>query len=367
MQILMLCPQVSGSSFAVSYLYGKALSKNHEVKFLGPLFGMKPFVEDAKLNIEFVEPPVKMPIQAGMAGLYFSNVSKLLKTQNDYDAIHTFKLLPNTAPVAAKIKEKTGKPFVLTIDDYDVASPSNPIKKLVLNWSANAYKKANVITTASTGLQKSYGGEVVYYSANEDIFDPKKHDGEEVRRKYGLENKIVVSHVGTLRPHKGVDDLINAVKKLNDPEVKLLLFERNSDKKYLEHCKKLSGPETIWIKDNTTWDVPEFLAATDVYVIPTKDTPYARAETPLKIFEAMAMGKAVVASDIGDMQIFLDEGNCGVLVKPDETDLLQKALGNLISNESLRHELGERARQHYLKKFGFSVLEKQLNGIYARL
>ncbi len=366
MRILMLCPQVSGSSFVVSYLYGKALSKNHEVKFLGPLFGRKPFVEDKNLNIEFLEPPTKIPIQIGMASLYFSNISKLLKIQNDYDAIHTFKLLPNTAPVAAKIKEKTGKPFVLTIDDYDVASPSNPIKKIVLNWSAAAHKKANAITTASTGLQKSYGGEVVYYSANEDIFDPKKHTGEDVRKRYGLEHKVVVSHVGTLHSHKGVDNLIKTVKNMNNPKVKLILFERGSDKKYLEHCKKLSGPETIWIKDNTTWDVPEFLAATDVYVIPTKDTPYARAETPLKIFEAMAMGKAIIASDMGDMQIFLDDGNCGVLVRPGETDSLQRALVNLVANENLRHELGEKARQHYLKKFSFSVLEKQLNGIYSR-
>ncbi len=363
----MLCPQISGSSFAVSYLYGKALAKNHEVKFLGPLFGKKPFVEDKSLNIEFVEPPISMPIQAGMMSLYFSNVSKLLKIQNDYDAIHTFKLLPNTAPVAAKVKGKTGKPFVLTIDDYDVASPSNPIKRLVLNWAATAHKKANVITAASTQLQKTYGGEVVYYAADEGVFDPQKHDGKNIRKKYGLENKIVISHVGTLRPHKGVDDLINAIKRVNNLKVKLLLFERGSDAKYLEHCKKLSGPETIWIKDNTTWEVPEFLAATDIYVIPTKDTPYARAETPLKIFEAMAMGRAIIASDIGDMQIFLDNGNCGVLMRPGETDNLQRALEELIRNEDLRNKLGEKARQQYLKKFGFSVLEKQLNGIYAKL
>lgn len=367
MRILMLCPQVSGSSFAVSYLYGKALAKNHEVKFLGPLFGKKPFVEDKNLNINFLEPPVNMPIQAGMASLYFSNVSELLKMKNDYDAIHTFKLLPNTAPVAAKIKEKTGKPFVLTIDDYDVASPSNPIKRLVLNWSASAHKSANVITAASTQLQKIYGGEVVYYAADENLFDPKTHDGKEVRKKHGLEDKIVISHIGTLRPHKGVDDLIKAVKQLNNSKVKLLLFERGSDAKYLEYCKKLSGPETIWIKDNTSWEVPNFMAATDIYVIPTKDTPYARAETPLKIFEAMAMGKTIIASDIGDMQIFLDGGNCGVLIKSGDIESLQRALEELIRNEDMRNKLGEKARQHYLKKFGFSVLEKQLNGIYARL
>lgn len=361
MKVIILCPQISGSSFLVCHSFGKIVSKKHDVKFIGPTFGLKPFLHDPKINIQFVEPFIKQPIQLGMFLSKGPIFNKLI--EEEFDVIHAFKLLPNTAPIAAKIKQKENKPFILTIDDYDPTSPKNPIKRWILQNSEKAYKFADAITVSSTFLQKIYGGEVVYQVSDEKVFNPKKHSGKKIRKKYKVEDKIVITHIGTIFPHKGIDFLIKAVQELKNPDVKLMLFEAGSN---IEYYKSISGDETIWVKQINFNDVPEYTAASDIYIIPTRDTMYARAEIPRKIFDAMAMGKPIVASNISDIPIFLDNGKCGILTKPDSLKSLKDALSHLIEDKSLREKLGRKARSSYLKHFSYKILEQKLNKIYSQ-
>lgn len=364
MRILMLCPQVSNSSFLVSYSYGEILSKYHDVTFMGPDFGMKHFTKLADNKIKIVNPDTIGPVQVGMVNLFFKNLKILSKMKDDYDVIHAFKLLPHTAPVAAAIKKKFGKKFVLTIDDYDPASPKNPLKRVILKMSESSYKKADRIMVSSRMLQKIYGGEIIYQVSDEKMFNPRKANGKYVRKKLGLENKIIVTHIGTLFEHKGIDILIKAVQKLGRDDIKLVLFESGAN---IEKYKSMSGDETVWVKQIDFKDVPEYTAACDIYAIPTRDTPYARAETPRKIFDAMVMGKAVIASKMSDVSVFLDNGKCGILVKPGDVEALSSAIGKLADNKKLRKSLGAKARKFYMKKFSYSQLEKKILGIYSGL
>ena len=365
MRILMLCPQISGSSFLVSHSYGKIAAKKHDVFFVGPTFGKKPFIEDDSIDVRYVEPVIKNPVQIGMINLFATNLVKLLKDfRGEYDVIHAFKLLPHTAPVAAAVKKITGTPFILTIDDYDSKSPSNPIKKFVLSLSEGAYKSADEITVSTKYLQRIYGGNLVYQVSDEKLFDPKKHTGKKIRKKYNLEDKIVITHVGTLHDFKGIDILIEAVRSLKRDDIKLILFESGEN---IEKYKRMSGDETIWVPPVNFFDVPEYVAAADIYVIPTKDTIYSRAETPRKIFDAMAMGRAIIATNLADVPKFLDDGKCGIIVKPGSMEELKKAISKLADDRNLRNRLGERARKHYLKTLSYKILEKQLLGIYSKI
>lgn len=365
MRVLMLCPQISGSSFLVSHSYGKILSKKHDIIFVGPTFGMRPFVSDKSIDVRYVEPLVNKPIQVGMVSLFVTNLVKLLKDfRGEYDAIHAFKLLPHTAPVAATVKKITGTPFILTIDDYDPMSSNSFIKKTVLSFSEKAYKHADEITVSTNFLHKLYGGTVVYQVSDEKLFDPEKHNGEKIRKKYKLQDKIVITHVGTLHDFKGIDLLIKAVRELGRDDIKLILFESGEN---IEKYKQMAGEETVWVPHIDFSEVPDYVAAADIYVIPTKDTPYARAETPRKIFDAMAMGKAIIASELADIPKFLDNGKCGMLVKAGSVDELKKAITTLVEDETLRKNLGKKAHERYLKEYSYKILEKQLHEIYSRV
>lgn len=364
MRILMLCPQLNNSSYLVSYLFARALQKEHEVTMMGPTFGGKPFIEQDEVDVKILNPIIRGPVQFGMATLYNRNLSALLKIREKFDVIHPFKLLPHTSPVGAAIKKKLGKPFVLTIDDYDPVSPKNPLKRMILKMAESSYKSADKITVSSRLLQKVYGGEIVYQVADEKMFNPASATGKKIRQKLGLNDKIVVAYIGTVFEHKGVDVLIRAVQSLKRDDVKLLLFKVGGD---VERCMSISGPETIWTDRIDFKDSPDYTAACDIYAIPTKDTLYARAQTPMKIFEAMAMGKPILASRISDIPVFLDGGRCGSMVKPGNQKELEAALRKLVDDKSYRESLGKRAKSFYSEKFGQKQLQKKLLDMYADL
>lgn len=362
MKILMLAPTLSGSSYVIPYIFAKILMKKHKVKIVGPTFGKKIFINDKSMDVEKLEPQINKPIQVGMMNLIPVNLIRLMK--NDFDVIHCFKLLPHTAPVCAIAKKILKKPFVLTIDDYDKASPKNKFKRKILELSEKSYKTADMIIVMSNFLKKIYGGSIIYQPIDTDKNKPSKSSVKKLRKKLGLENKIVVTHIGTLYETKGIDLLIKAVKKLRRDDIKLVLFEFGKE---TEKYKKMSGPETIWIKKKTGTKSLDYTLMADIYAIPTKDTLYTRAQTPAKIFEAMAMERAIVASKLADIPKVLDNGRAGILTRPGDVNSLKEAILKLANNKKLRKKLGQNARKIYMKHYHYKKQGEKLLELYDKL
>ena len=362
MRILMVAPSLSGSSYMIPYIYAKVLMRKHKVKIVGQAFGKKLFIEDKSMDVENLEPHIKRPVQVGMMNSIPINMVRLMK--NDFDVIHCFKLLPHTAPVCSIAKKITKKPLVLTIDDYDKASPENPIKRSLLELSERFYKSADVVTVPSNGLRKIYGGTIIHPPIDIDKQMPNKSSAARLRKKLGLQGKIVVTYIGTLYKTKGIDVLIEAVKKTRRDDIKLVLFEFGKE---TEAYKKISGPETIWVKKKTGEKSLDYTMMSDIYVIPTKDTRYTRVQTPMKIFEAMSMGRAIIASDIADIPQFLDHGRAGVLTRPNDVESLKNAILRLADDKKLRAKLGSRARKLYRERYHYKKEGEKLLKIYDEL
>jgi glycosyltransferase involved in cell wall biosynthesis len=363
MRIIMLCPIVSTSSFVTVYPYAKVLSREHDVTVIGPLFGRKkPYVQDDSINYEFIEPSILKPVQFGMLSLFPKNLFRLLKS--DYDIVHAFQLLPWTAPAASLSKKLTGKRYILSIDEYLVGSQVNPLKKLFYKMSEIAVRNADLVTVCSRLEQNIYGGIVTYQTPNEELFMKRKYTGEGVRKKYGLEGKIVILYAGTFHKHKGLDILINAVKKLKDPRVKLLLVGGTLLNREVEEYKKIAGEETIFVGEVPQTEIPEFVAACDIYAIPTRGTLQGKMGTPSKVFEGMLMGKAVISTSLADIPLILEHGKAGVLVKPDSVDSLANGLSKLVADGRFRQRIGRRARKLYFDKYSFEKKAEQILEMY---
>lgn len=363
MKILLLCPIVSTSSFVTAYPYAKVLSEEHDVTVIGPLFGRKgPYIQDDSIKYEFIEPSVLSPVQAGMLSLFPKNLARLLRA--DYDVVHAFQLLPWTAPAASLSKRFTGKKYILSVDEYLVGSQVNAVKKLFYRLSEAAVGNADAVTVCSKFEQDRYGGTVTYQTPNEELFTKKKYTGEGVRRKYKLDGKVVILYAGTFHRHKGVDLLIQAVRKLNDPRVKLLLVGGTMLNKEAEEYKKMAGDETIFVGEVPQTEIPEFVAACDIYAITTRGTLQGKAGTPAKVFEGMLMGKAVISTELADIPAILEHGKAGMLVKPDSVESLAKGLEKLVSDRRLREGMGKRARKLYFDKYNFEKKAEQILEIY---
>jgi len=105
--------------------------------------------------------------------------------------------------------------------------------------------------------------------------------------------------------------------------------------------------------------LPELLAAADVVAIPQLDTEGARYQMPMKVYDAMAMAKPIVASAVSDLPQVLD--GCAKLVSPGNVNELADAISRLLQNPAEGRLLGERARKKCLDKYSMQSVAKPLS------
>ena len=109
-------------------------------------------------------------------------------------------------------------------------------------------------------------------------------------------------------------------------------------------------------------DVQRYLAVCDVLVsphcIPTDGKEFFGS--PTKIFEYMAMGKAIVASKLGQIGRVLENNKTAVLVEPGNVGQLIEGILKLVDNKELRLKLGRNARNEVLKKYTWDRNVKKL-------
>lgn len=191
---------------------------------------------------------------------------------------------------------------------------------------------------------------VVPNGVDTELFHPGI-SGERVRKKLHLEGKTVIGFSGNFAPWHGLDFLIDAVKKLteteNKHEIVLLLIGKPGLRVVMPEL-----PEDITVVTGRVSyeEVPEYLAAVDIFVAPYPPiTPFYFS--PLKIFEAMAMGKVVVASAQGQIcELITDEVN-GLLYPPGQKVDFIKKIKQLIEEPLQRERLGKKGRETIESKF----------------
>lgn len=155
------------------------------------------------------------------------------------------------------------------------------------------------------------------------------------RKHLGLPADIpTVVYAGQLYPWKGVDVLVRAVASL--PDVRLLIV--GGDQANLSRVVALAeecmpGRATFAGTIRHT-EVPFHLAAGDIIALPNtaKELISSRYTSPLKLFEAMATGRPVVASSIPSLREVLVHGCNAQLVAPDDPEALADGIAQLLGN-----------------------------------
>jgi glycosyltransferase involved in cell wall biosynthesis len=206
-----------------------------------------------------------------------------------------------------------------------------------------------------------------------DRFDPARFGVAELRdfrTRYGISDAaIVVSFVGTFGHWHGAEVLARAARlaavRGGSPRFHFLFVGEGA--RGAEVRQLLAGLEDVATLAGAVPhdEVPLHLAASDVLVSPHVENPDGSAffGSPTKLFEYMAAGKAIVASDLDQIGDVL-RGGAAILVKPgDERDLL-RGLDEAASNNARRGELGQVARQRAVERYTWA---KQARTIVAAI
>ena len=187
------------------------------------------------------------------------------------------------------------------------------------------------------------------------IFHPNA-GGPELRTKLGVpHDEVVVGFVGTFGPWHGVLVLAEAIKTVvRDLNVKFLLVGSGSLHAQVEQMliNEIRERRVIFTGPVNHKEVPQFLDACDILVSP--HVPLADGSeffgSPTKLFEYMAMGKAIVASRLGQIADVLDDGKNALLVEPGDPGALASAIHRLAESGELRETLGAKARESVVQK-----------------
>ncbi len=175
------------------------------------------------------------------------------------------------------------------------------------------------------------------------------------RRPLSYNDVFTIGFVGSLKPWHGVETLIDAFAhvSLAFPDVRLQIVgdgpERAALQKRVEQQmpSRIDMVEFLGAVDHD--HVPELLASMDVAV-----APYPKLDgfyfSPLKIYEYMAAGCAVIASRIGAPARIISSGVNGLLFEPGNVDGLTATLRMLYCNRGLSRELGNAARREVLRQ-----------------
>lgn len=161
------------------------------------------------------------------------------------------------------------------------------------------------------------------------------------------ENAVTVGYISSMVSYEGIDTLIDAFQLAQSRVTEPLCLVLVGDGNHLPELKRRVDDAGI---NNVVFtgavphqDVLSYYGLIDIFVVPRQKSSVADLVTPLKPFEALATGRAVILSDVGALrEIAKDSGAVETFRAGDSEDLCRKIVGLLESPEK-RQELGARA------------------------
>lgn len=195
-------------------------------------------------------------------------------------------------------------------------------------------------------------------------------DGKAVRRRYGLGELPVIVYIGTLIKPRRLDVLVKAFASVvRRRKVKLLVVGSGNDESNL---KKLAGElgvaaDIVFTGQVPQTDVPDFIAAADVGVVPVAPTSFYKLSSSIKLVEYMAMARPVVANEeIPEQKTVIAASGAGVLV-PFTPEDFARAILELLDNPQAAFEMGQRGRRWVVEHRSYEVLARRLEARFREL
>ncbi|WP_162198013.1 glycosyltransferase family 4 protein [Methanosarcina mazei] len=249
----------------------------------------------------------------------------------------------------------------LLVNQANMTSDSYRISKLQLKVSKLSeklnYKYSTKIIAVAEGIKrgiiKSYYIPpekviVIQNGADSDLFKPLNKKDVIFDFNFDVDCKYV-GFVGSFAPWHGLENLVNSAPLVLSeyPDMKYVLIGNGGLK---EKIHKMIND--LGLKDNFIFvdrvpheEVPKYINIFDVCtILKDKNIP----GSPLKLAEYMACGKPIIATNSEDFEV-LKEINAGILVDPENSEEVCRAIVTLLKDDSLRYNMGIKARKYVVK------------------
>ena len=201
-------------------------------------------------------------------------------------------------------------------------------------------------------------------------FTPLPRD-EELAAQLGVSGKAVIGYVGTVVDYEGLDLLLESAAALRRTreDFHVLII---GDGAKLEELTALAAEQGL--EDVVTFtgriphhEVERYYSIIDITPFPRLPLPVCEMVSPLKPFEAMAMGKAVIASDVAALAEIVTPGENGLLHEKGSAESLTVQLERLLDDRSLLVSLGTHARSWVVAERDWRSIAATIAEVYSDL
>ena len=233
-----------------------------------------------------------------------------------------------------KEAKRNGKPFYVASGESSIALKNNTdyikeycnyVKGVICVSTKNKNESIN------NGLTTEEKCIVIPNAIDNALFYQK--DKLALRNKFGFpEDAFIVAFVGYFSKRKGSDRLSEAIKQLNDTEVKSIFIGSDTGENAVPTCSGILFKGRVQHKD-----IPDYLNCADVFVLPTLREGCCNA-----IIEVMACGLPVISSNRDFNYDVLDD-TCSILIDPTSVEAIANAVKQIKDNVLLREKLSKGA------------------------
>ncbi len=303
-----------------------------------------------------------------------------------YDLIHErFNLLSLGGAWASR---KLGIPFVLEVN-ADLLEQrkfkgiqERGLRRLFAIWATRlCFETAAQIICISPRLKEHLKTKwnvdeskltVLPCAADIEAFKPN-YNSETVRKSLGLTTEPVVMWVGGFYPWHDLSLLLESFALIlqQRPDAKLVLVGDGQTRSSVKDMITKAGMSHAVIMTGAIAhsQVPEMLSIADVAVVPSAPITagIGGTGTPLKLFEYMAAGKAIVATALNEAAEVIRDGYNGLLVDAGDINKFAESTLKLINDPEERSRLGQNAREQAVKQYSWEQYTRRLEEIYLSL
>jgi PEP-CTERM/exosortase A-associated glycosyltransferase len=311
--------------------------------------------------------PAEGLARRGMAAQIDVNVAGLapLLTEHRPAVLHPTSPFDN-ARAALALRSATGLPVVYEVRGFleetwrssigDGAERSDRYRRTraIEGW---CMREADRVVTLGEAMRADIIGRgvdpghvvVIPNAVDPDDFVPRRTDPA-LRAHLGFDaGDVVLGYVSSLVGYEGVGHLLSAIALLRarGRPVKGLIVGDGVERAALQHitARLGIGDDVRFAGRVPVAEVQRWYAQIDVFVVPRTNDRVARAVTPLKPLEAMALERAVVTSDVPALRELIDPGVTGLLFDAEDPVSLADTVEPLLDDPGARARLGAAARE----------------------
>jgi glycosyltransferase involved in cell wall biosynthesis len=190
--------------------------------------------------------------------------------------------------------------------------------------------------------------------------------------KTGCSGRVVIGYIGSFVQYEGLDFLLRAVALLPSAVRQKILLLWVGDGPVLEELLQLGAElgvaDTIKSLGRQPFgDIPSFYGLVDFCVFPRKGQAVCEIVSPLKPFEAMAMQKAVIVSDVTPLREIVTHGKTGLIHVKDDVADLKRQIEIFVENETVRASCGQEARLWVEQTRNWQTITGEVASVYGRM